>query len=353
MATLVSENGSQDHLPLARLEPLPEPAQTTIQLPRLIPLTRPTRLELCFWGTRGSIPVSGPGYLRYGGNTSCVSLTSDSGHLFIFDCGSGARNLGNYLLSPEWPVFSSSHPSAPTPNSNNASPLKGYILLSHTHWDHIQGFPFFGPVFGPGHQFNIIGSSNYSETLAAILAGQMEQRYFPVSFYSLPARLEFYSIGEKHDELTLDGVKITTLQLNHPLPSLAYRLDLGAKTLVYATDHEPLKLPNPQPGVLLGDDVIDRRLVELATGADILIHDAQYSATELVQKVGWGHSSVEVAVDMAVRAGVKQLILFHHDPNHDDDTIDGLVVAARQRAISLGDSKLEILAASDGLSLAL
>lgn len=320
---------------------------STVQLPRRVPLASPTHMQLRFWGTRGSIPVSGPGYLRYGGNTSCVSLTSDSGHLFIFDCGSGARNLGNYLQSSDWAALN------PSETTNAPGNVKGYILLSHTHWDHIQGFPFFGPVFSPGTHFNIIGWNNYSQSLSDILAGQMTQHYFPVSFYSLPSRLDFYSICDPQTEATLDGVKITCHVLNHPLPSLAYRLELGDKTLVYATDHEPHQLPDLANNGLMDYDVIDRQLVELASGADVLIHDAQYSAAELPGKVGWGHSSVEVAVDTAIRAGVKQLVLFHHDPNHDDDAIDGLLATARLRAAGQGHADLLIVAASDGLNLEL
>jgi phosphoribosyl 1,2-cyclic phosphodiesterase len=308
-----------------------------LQIERTEPLVVPTYLELRFWGTRGSIPVSGPANVRYGGNTSCVSLSSDAGHLFVFDCGSGLRELGTHLLK-----------------TGAGQPINGYLLLSHTHWDHIQGFPFFAPVFRPGNRFNILGWSNQFQSLTSVLAGQMEQRYFPVSLYSLPAELAFYSLNRRQREILIDGAKLTTHLLKHPLPSVAYRLELGGKSLVYATDQEPLKLPDPQPDRLLGDDVIDPKLIELAYQADILIHDAQYSNAQLFDKVGWGHSSVEVAVDTAIRARVKQLILFHHDPAHDDATLDHLLELARQRAHNLGYSqKLEIIAAHDGLTLKL
>ncbi len=318
--------------------------QFIMQLQRDRPLATPTALQLRFWGTRGSIPVSGVDHLRYGGNTSCVSLTSDTGHLFIFDCGSGARELGNYLLSSGWPTASGDQSGSP-------SPLSGYILLSHTHWDHIQGFPFFGPVFKPGNRFNIIGWSNCSQTLTSILAGQMEQIYFPVSLYALPSELSFYSM--QYGPASLDGGKVKAALLKHPLPSTCYRLELGGKTIVYATDHEPRSLPAMLEGHLLGDDVIDPHLVEMAHQADVLIHDAQYSVAELSQKVGWGHNSAEVAVDTALRAGVKMLVLYHHDPAHDDDTIDSLLEAAQQRAASFGEKgrQLQIIAASDGLAL--
>jgi len=307
-----------------------------LELERANPLAPPKNIELNFWGTRGSIPVSGPKYVRYGGNTSCVSLNSDTGHLFIFDSGSGMRNLGNYLLSNEGL------------NKTSENNVSGYIFLSHTHWDHIQGFPFFGPLFKSGNKFNVMGWSNGTQNLSKLMARQMEQNYFPVSLAALPAQLGVYSL--KPGIFNVDGAIITTKILKHTLPSMAYRVDLNGKSMVYATDHEPLRLPEPQPDTLLGDDVIDPTLVKLAQDADMLIHDAQYSAAEMAGKVGWGHSSVEVAVDTAIKAGVKCLVLYHHDPAHDDDTIDGLLQMGRERAARLG-SNLKIVAAGDGLKL--
>lgn len=331
------------------LEDWTDERQYALQLPRSAPLAPPTQLQLRFWGTRGSIPVSGTTHTRYGGNTSCVTLTSDTGHLFIFDTGSGARELGNYLLSAAWHPPGLAKP--PTNGSNGKSSGKnitGYIILSHTHWDHIQGFPFFTPVFMPGNTFNIIGGSNCSQTLSGILAGQMQQCYFPVAIEDLPSKLSFYSIH--YGEAVLDGAKLTGRPLYHPIPSTAYRLELGGKAIVYATDHEPRHLPNPQPGVLMGEDVIDNKLVELAKDADILIHDAQYSVDQLSQKVGWGHNSGEVAVDAAIKAGVKCLVLYHHDPAHDDATIDALLEAAKKRAATFPQARLEVVAASDGMT---
>lgn len=321
------------------LERWREERRHAMQLSRSQPLKTPTRLQLRFWGTRGSIPVSGLSYVRYGGNTSCVSLTSDTGHLFIFDCGSGARELGQYLLE-----------TAKTSKPNLGQGIQGYIILSHTHWDHIQGFPFFAPVFQPGNRFNILGWSNCSQTLASILAGQMEKIYFPVSLDALPSELNFYALQFNGAEL--DGAKLTGRLLKHPLPSTAYRLELAGKTLVYATDHEPhAALPQSLPAAPLGDEVIDPKLVQLATGADLMIHDAQYSLAELAEKAGWGHNAGEIAVDTAVRAGVKHLVLFHHDPAHDDRKIGTILQSARWRAEALGHPNLKITAASDGMAL--
>jgi len=327
------------------LETWRQERQQAVQLRRPVPLDQPTRLQVRFWGTRGSVPVSGTAYTRYGGNTSCVSLTSDTGHLFIFDCGSGARELGLHLLSSNWPP--------PALRAKGDKSIAGYIFLSHTHWDHIQGFPFFAPVFEPGNRFNILGWSDCSQTLGSILAGQMEYIYFPVSMNQLPANLEFYSI--RHGRAELDGGTVEGLLLKdqHPTPSTSYRVELNGKIMVYSTDHEPLKLPPSFTTELLGSDIIYEDLVQLAKGADILIHDAQYSATELKEKEGWGHSSVEVAVDTAIRARVKKLVLFHHDPYHDDATIEALLSAARTRAAAFCDYDLEVIAAYDGLVLEL
>ncbi len=325
-----------------KIENWEDERRLVMQLYREKPLAKPTQLDLHFWGTRGSIPVSGVEHVRYGGNTSCVSVTSNAGHLFVFDCGSGARELGNYLLSPAWKT---------TDHINGRKNLTGYILLSHTHWDHIQGFPFFAPIFIPGNRFNIIGWSNCSQTLASILAGQMEQIYFPVSLESVPSELRFYSI--QCGDAELDEVQVTAQQLHHPIPSTAYRLEIGGKIIVYATDHEPLSLPEMKSDELLGDEVVDKKLVRLAKDADILIHDAQYSTSQLAAKKGWGHNSAEVAVDTALKAGVKHLVLFHHDPAHSDATVDALLSSAHQRLHSLGRDDLKIISAHDGLNLKL
>ncbi len=322
-----------------------EERQQAVQLPRFQPLSAPETLTVRFWGTRGSIPVSGLNYSRYGGNTSCVSLTSDSGHLFILDCGSGARELGNFLLD---------NPQAFKSHCRNAegqaeAGISGYMLLSHTHWDHIQGFPFFGPVFQPNSRFNIIGWSNCSQTIGSIMAGQMEYVYFPVGMEDLPSNLSFFSI--RHGSIELDGAKIQGRLLKHPTPSTCYRLELGGKVLVYATDHEPLTVPDNLPDTLMDETIIEKSILEMARNADILIHDAQYSIKELQQKVGWGHCSVEVAVDTAIRAGVRRLVLFHHDPAHDDATVDGLLSAALARAACFKNHNLEITVAYDGLAL--
>ena len=308
-----------------------------VQLPRPAPLAPATRARLKFWGTRGSIPTCGPAFSRYGGNTSCVSLQSDTGHLFILDSGTGIRDLG-LALQP---------PNSPHPTPYDELGLMGYLLLSHTHWDHIQGFPFFEPAFKGGNLFHVIGCSDCARTLASLMAGQMESTYFPVSLDGLPAQFKFYSFC--NTSFRLDGAQVTTLSLKHPNPSAAYRIDLAGRSVVYATDHE---MPQPLTGApgngLLAREVLDERLIALAAGADVLIHDAQYTAAEYVHKVGWGHSTVESAVDTAILANVRRLILFHHDPQHTDADLDAMLTLARRRAARLGHDGLEVYAAADG-----
>lgn len=306
------------------------------QLTRTTPLSVPTRLQVKFWGTRGSIPVSGAGYERYGGNTVCVSLTSDSGHLFIFDAGSGIRPLGVDLQQQA--------------HGPHGHPAVVYLCLSHSHWDHIQGFPFFKPAFAPHAQLGIIGCSDRTQTLVNLLAGQQEWSYFPVPLASLPAHLKFYAMCG--GECRLDGADLATLLQKHTLPSLAFRLKLGGWNFVYASDNEPLSPPTLGDS-LLGYDVIDQRLVEFARGADLLVHDAQYTMDEYLQHIGWGHNTPEVAVDTAILAGVKRLALFHHDPEHSDAQLDAMLARAQARARRLAGDQLEVFSARDGLEVTL
>lgn len=307
------------------------PPEHSAQLDWATPLATPTRLFMKFWGTRGSIPVSGITYQRYGGNTSCVSVTSDSGHLFIFDAGSGIRPLGVDLVEQA-----------------AGRPVAGYLLLSHSHWDHIQGFPFFQPVFAKQNRLHILGCTDGAESLADLLAGQMERAYFPVALAALPAEISFHSI---HDgEHMLDGARIAVLTQKHTQPSAAFRLKLADWNLVYASDNEPLS-PPVIGETLLGYDVIDRKLVDFARGADLLVHDAQYTVEEYPQRIGWGHNIPEVAVDTAIRAGVKCLALFHHDPMHSDEFLDAMLLRAQERARRLGAAGLEIISAHDEMEL--
>ena len=279
-----------------------------------------------FWGTRGSIPTPGAGTARYGGNTSCVEVRSDDGNLFIFDCGTGIRQLGLSLLGA------------------SPKPPRIHILIGHTHWDHIQGFPFFTPVFLPGTEINIYAPLGFQRSLEDAMSGQMQYSYFPVKLNDLSSRIHYTELDEGFFRIGKSLVE--TQYLNHMAPTIAYRLTEGATSIAYVTDHEPFwKSSGTQfqhPG--------DQRHVEFIRDADLLIHDAQYSEEEYQTKIGWGHSPIGYVMDVAVAAGVRKLALFHHDPTHDDDWVEGMEQDVRKKLIQRG-STMEVFAAAEGLEL--
>ncbi len=260
-------------------------------------------VRLTFWGVRGSAPAPGRHTLRYGGNTPCVELRVGT-HLFVLDAGTGLRELGRELHS-EFQVRG----------------LEAYILLSHYHWDHVQGLPFFEPLYFAGNTFHFFGprlAGNGCTGLSQILEALFAAPYFPVSTAALKAA---YSLGELdgNSQFTLGPARIRTCRLNHPQGALAYRVEAGSVAIVYATDHEP------------GQAEADEALRALARGADLLISDAQYRPEELgAQKQGWGHGSWESAAMLARDAGLKHLMLFHHEPLRSDEEVDALLEQARR-----------------------
>ncbi len=288
-----------------------------------------------FWGTRGSLPKPGPTTVRYGGNTSCVEVRSDAGTLLVLDSGTGAHELGQAVVRDAgWN-------------------RRGNMLLTHTHWDHIQGFPFFGPVFVPDSSWAIYGPGEAGQTLRDTLAGQMHYRYFPVSLKGLSAGLRFHDIGE--GAFSLGDVRVTAAYMNHTQVATGYRIVADGVTVVYATDHEPHANHAPWndlgawPTLAHAEDV---RHAQFLAGADLVIHDAQYTDEEYPAKRGWGHSPAEYVVDLAVLGGVKQLALFHHDPLRDDASLEQVVERCQQRVAALG-SDLQVLAAAEGVTLRL
>jgi len=286
-------------------------------------------MRVTFWGTRGSIATPGSGTLRYGGNTSCVELRSSEGELIVFDCGTGARSLGQAVMAEA---------------HAEGRPTRGSILLGHTHWDHIQGMPFFEPLFdGAGH-WEIYGPRGLGTSLAQTLAGQMQYQYFPVAPEQFAAAVSYRDLVEGSFEL--GDVLVRTQYLNHPALTLGYRIEAGDAVFCYLSDHEPF---DPELGA--GGDVLasreDRRHVEFMAGADVVIHDAQYDASEYPSRRGWGHSTMEYVVDAACAAGVGRIVLYHHDPSRTDDEVDALVTRARDRAAG----RVDVLAAAEGASL--
>ena len=289
-------------------------------------------MKLRFWGTRGSIATPGPSTNRFGGNTSCVELVTNAGQHFIFDCGTGARLLGMHMME-----------HAP-------KPIHAIILISHTHWDHIQGFPFFAPVFVSGGRITVCGPNGTSSTLLETLSGQMEYTYFPVKLGELGATIEYKELPEGANEL--EGVRIVTQHLNHPAATLGYRIEADGVSVMYVCDHEPywesLWRSDAAPGVL--SSILhagDRRHADFLLHADVVIHDAQYTPAEYPAKKNWGHSTYRYATEIAAAAKVKRLILTHHDPTHDDEFLGKVESQARAIARAAG-SPMQVSCAYEG-----
>lgn len=281
-----------------------------------------------FWGTRGSIPKPGPNTLRYGGNTSCVELRSAAGTIVMLDCGTGAVSFGAELMQ------------------NGPKPVHGYMLISHTHWDHIQGLPFFAPLFVPGNEWDVYAPRGFEHSVRETLAGQMQSTYFPVELEQLGAAIHYHDLTE--GVFHLGDIKVSTQYLNHPALTLGYRLEADGVTVVYACDHEPHSRALAYGSGDVGGQ--DQRHAEFIAGADLLIHDAQYRAAEYEGKIGWGHSTVEYVIAMAQLAEVKSVALTHHDPMRDDDTIDREVEQIRGR-LKAQNASLKVFAAAEGPTL--
>ena len=283
-------------------------------------------MRLRFWGTRGSIASPGEATARYGGNTSCLEVRADDGTVIVLDCGTGARALGVHLA-----------------REAAQQPMHLHLFIGHTHWDHIQGFPFFVPAFLPGVELNVYAPLGFQQSLEEAMAGQMEYSYFPVKLRDLRSRIHFTELEEGF--FRVGSVLVETQYLNHTAPTIAYRMSSNGATLAYVTDHEQFAYTDGtfhHPG--------DQHHVGFLRGVDVLIHDAQYSEAEYATRLGWGHSSIEYATDVALAAGVRRLVLFHHDPTHDDATMDRLEAGAKARVAAAGGD-LDVFAAREGMEI--
>jgi phosphoribosyl 1,2-cyclic phosphodiesterase len=247
-------------------------------------------MQITCWGVRGSIPTPGPDTVQVGGNTSCFEVRCGQ-HIIIFDGGTGLRLLGQKLL--------------------RELPIEAFLLFSHVHWDHIQGFPFFAPAFIPGNKIHLYGGSNVSRTLEETLAGQMDYPSFPVHLSEMGAQMDFNDLREGQVLQIGDEVRVSNARGNHPNGVYAYRVDYQGKSVVYATDTEHYS-------------IVDPKLLRLCKNVDLLIYDAMYTPEEYagevggMAKTGWGHSTFTAAVALAQAAGAKKLVLHHHDPAQTD-----------------------------------
>ena len=285
--------------------------------------------RLTFWGTRGSIPTPGPQTIRYGGNTACLSITGPDNRLVILDAGSGLRPLGHELMS------------------RRGSTITADVLLSHTHWDHIQGLPFFKPLSAGGNRFCVFGAAQGDVPLQEVLRRQMDPMVFPIPLEALAAQIEVQDIAE--GEFPIADFQVRAFRLRHPGTTLGYRLAAtrGGRDIAYVTDNEL----GPGGTYPVSQDWRER-LVQFLAGTDTLIHDAMYSDQFIQQRAGWGHSTPRQAVDLAADAECGRLILFHHEPENDDAMLDHLVADARAHARRVAP-RLVVEAAMEGSGFSL
>jgi phosphoribosyl 1,2-cyclic phosphodiesterase len=285
--------------------------------------------SLRFWGTRGSIPSPGLATARYGGNTPCVELRTAEGWLVILDAGTGIRELGRALMTRA-----------------NGNGVEGDIFLTHAHWDHIQGIPFFAPLFHRGNHFTIWGSRSLQTSIDRVVRDQMSPVVFPVSFEELQARIDFQELAEERRAGC--GYEVAAMAVRHPGGALGYRFTESNRTgggLVYVSDNElsaAARYDSPREW--------RDRFVEFVRGAAVLVHDTMYRADEYRNFVGWGHSTYEDAVELALEASVDRLVLFHHHPERTDDEVDRCVAACRELVQARG-ARLDVIAAAEGMTL--
>lgn len=325
-------------------------------------------MKVKFWGVRGSIPTPGPKTMNIGGNTACLEILPGGGRHFIIDMGTGIRELGMDMMG-----------------RGNIGKVNAHIFLSHTHWDHIHGFPFFVPAFIPGNRLRIYGPVNsLNEKLEDIVSGQMKYSYFPVPLDHMASSMEFHELKEG-PPFEVEGVKVTAKYLNHPILVLGYRFEYNGKVVVTEFDTEPYsnifkeeESGDDMDDFLFGNgggdsdgnsgdseaadeesmaegsrvaDEMNRRVIEFARDADLLIFDAQYTTEEYPAKVGWGHSTFDDAIDVATKANVKRLAFFHHEPTRPDEALEAIEKECQKKVLKMGRKDVHVFMAREGMEI--
>ncbi len=283
---------------------------------------------MSLWGTRGSTPTPGARFLRHGGNTSCLSIAHE-GEVFIFDAGSGIRDLGQELMG--------------------GTVMKLNLFVTHTHWDHIQGFPFFMPAYSQDFEIAVWGAEGFGKDLESIFRGQLDRDYFPVQMEDMQSTLTFRHLTE--NPVTINGVKVHWEYAQHPGATVGYKIEIGGRKVAWLPDNEFLQGYVGAPEDLTRDNPFVapyRKLIEFVSDVDVLIHEAQYTNDEYLAKIGWGHCCVSNACLLMKFANVKRWIVTHHDPNHDDTFLEQKLGLTRQILERIGHS-MEVQHGHDGL----
>ncbi len=263
-------------------------------------------MRVRFWGVRGSIAAPGSETVKYGGNTACVQVTAPTGEVLLLDAGTGIRGAGQKIVSDK-------------------GPLSIALLITHTHWDHIQGFPYFIPIYSPRFAIDLFGPRLPHRNIEEIFAIFLSHEFHPVRKMELAARIRYRDLGE--EAFRHGPFAVTTCYAHHPVVALSYRIECQGKTVVYTGDHEPYFVVDgkaTEPGLPERMEVANARYTDFARGADLLVCDAMYTAEEYAKKKLWGHGSIDDAVGLAASAGAKRLALFHHEPNYADAFLDDI-----------------------------
>jgi len=283
-------------------------------------------MHVNFWGVRGSTPCDGHQFDRYGGNTSCVEIAAEGHDPVLLDLGTGIRNYGEQLAV-----------------DGRSQGFRGTVLLTHLHWDHIQGLPFFAPVATGSGSLAIYGPAQEEGALSDVFRGVMSPPYFPITPEELLGDVAFEDVSA--DDFAVDGAKVRARWIRHTDPTLGFRVEIEGASVAYLSDHGPGTVPDDP------DDFIPPDVLDLCDGVDLFIHDAQHTTEEYVTKRSWGHCTIEYAVHVAREAGARRLALFHHCPTHGDDRLDTILHDAQEFSACIGGP--EVVAASDGLRLTL